>query len=46
MYMVLILVTLIHVCSEGLTFGVVIFNEDLPPRKAGKWQYPPREWKT
>jgi hypothetical protein len=45
-YMVLILVTLIHFCSKSLTFGLVIFNEDLPPRKVGKWQYPPRECNT
>jgi len=45
-YMVLMLVVLIHFCSKGLTFGLVSFNENLPPRKAGKWQYPPREWKT
>jgi hypothetical protein len=39
-------VTLIRICSKGLTFGLVIFKEHLPQRKAGKWQYPSREWKT
>jgi hypothetical protein len=34
MYMVFIIVRLVHFCSMGLTFGLVIFNADLQPRKA------------
>jgi hypothetical protein len=44
--MVLILVTFIHFCSKCLILGLVIFNEDLPPRKVGKWRFSLREWKT